>query len=134
MNYLTEAKSNKRKILVIFLSLLVSITIYHIFDLIDYFAYLNPELEWFMLFFTLLFLGILVGSLIPSSPIHGLIVSFSFFAYFVIQFNLRHPAFESWNYNVLYASLSFGGYALVLGFVGVGIRWLIRKPKNEDWF
>ncbi len=130
MESLNETRSNKREIKIILLSFIISVVIFHVFDLIDYFVYLNPELEWFLLLFTFLFLGSLVGSVIPYSLSHSLIVSTTYFVYFVIQFNLRRLFFASWEINILYTSLSFGGYALTVAFVSVGVRWVVRKIRR----
>ena len=130
MESLNETRSNKREIIIILLSFIISVVIFHVFDLIDYFIYLNPELELLLLFFTFLFLGSLVGSVIPYSLSHSLIVSTTYFVYFEIQFNLRHLFYASWEINVLYSGLSVGGYALATGFFGGGLKWLIRKIRR----
>ena len=85
--------------------------------------------------FTCLFLGILIGGLIPKKATHGLIVSIIFLVHFILQFNLIHPGFELWEITVLQCSFAFGGYALVIVIVGLIIKWLIRRfflaPKDK---
>ena len=129
----------KKRIIFILLGILLGVLVFNLFYLLDYFFYLDPELEKLMLLFFLIGLGGFISGLVPLKAVDGLISGTSYSVLFYIQTNLMQVFYYIrlgvlevfWEPQILAKSLLYVLLTLGCSIIGIGLRFLIDLLYNK---